>query len=82
MRSRSGIVSWVEDELPEAELEYTEASYRLTFGAALQDSDIVLKSSDAEYYVLVRDTIFNAFNDLKHDELVKAPETESEPEGE
>ncbi len=71
-----------DDEDAAVEVQYREASYSLTFGATLQDSDIALKSSEAEYYVLVRDTIFNAFNDLKHDELVKAPETEAEPEGE
>ncbi len=69
-----------DDEAVEVEIEYKEASYSLIFGAALQDSGIVMKSSDAEYYVLVRDTIFNAFNDLKHDDLVKAPEAEPESE--
>ena len=65
---------------PVAAPEYTEASYTLTFGASMADGDVVLKSSDAEYYVLVRDTVLNAFTNLVHDELVKppAPETESE----
>ena len=67
-----------EDEDLDVELEYEELTYSLTFGAALQVGDFVLKSSDAEYYVLVRDTIFNAFNDLKHDDLVKQPEPEDE----
>lgn len=60
--------------------EYTEASYTLTFGATMADGDIVLKSSDAEYYVRVRDTVFNAFTNLIHDELVKLPAEESDSE--
>ena len=62
-------------EMVEAEPEYTEETYSLAFGAALEDG-VVLKSSDAEYYVLVRDTVFNAFNDLSRADLVKAPEAE------
>ena len=67
-----------EEEL--AEPEYSEATYTLTFGATMEGGDIVLKSSDAEYYVLVRDTVLNAFTNLAHDELVKppAPETQGE----
>ena len=60
-----------EGEEIEAPLEYRESSYTLTFGAELDDGDIVLKSSDAEYYVLVRDTVFNAFSEIKHEDLVK-----------
>lgn len=60
-------------ETDEAEPEYSEATYSLTFGAEMEDG-VVLKSSDAEYYVLVRDTVFNAFNDLRRDDLVKAAE--------
>lgn len=60
-------------EIEQAEPEYREASYRLTFGAELEDG-VVLRSSDAEYYVLVRDTVFNAFNDLRREDLVKAAE--------
>ena len=69
--------SATEDE-PAAEAEYSEASYTLTFGATMADGDIVLKSSDAEYYVLVRDTVLNAFTNLAHDELVKPPEAQAE----
>ena len=61
-------------ETEENEPEYREASYSLVFGAEMEDG-VVLKSSDAEYYVLVRDTVFNAFNDLRRDDLVKAAET-------
>lgn len=71
-----------EDAEVEVEIEYAEASYTLTFGAELEPGDIVLKSSDAEYYVLVRDTIFKAFKNLKHAELVKQPEPETDAEGE
>lgn len=60
--------------------EYTEATYTLTFGATMADGDIVLKSSDADYYVRVRDTVLNAFTNLVHDELVKPPEAEIEDE--
>ncbi|MCY3780333.1 MAG: DUF4340 domain-containing protein [Chloroflexi bacterium] len=78
----SGEAEATADTSVEAELEFTEATYNLTFGAATDDGDIVLKSSDAEYIVLVRDTIFNTFKNLKHDELAKQPELETEPEGE
>ena len=63
-----------------AEPDYTEATYSLTFGATLDDGDVVLKSSDAIYYVLVRDTVLNAFTNIVHDELVKPPEPETESE--
>ncbi len=66
----------------EAAPEYTEASYTLTFGAELDDGDIVLKSSDAEYYVLARDTVFNAFNEIKREDLVRQPTAEDESSGE
>lgn len=62
---------------PVAELNYTEASYTLTFGATMADGDIVLKSSDAEYVVLVRDTVLKAFTNIVHDELVKLPAPEA-----
>lgn len=68
-----------EDEAP-AEPEYKEATYTLTFGANMDDGDIVLKSSDADYYVLVRDTVLNAFTNIAHDELVKLPDPETESE--
>ena len=45
------------------------------------EDGVVLKSSDAEYYVLVRDTVFNAFNDIKRADLVKAPEADGEAAG-
>ena len=38
-----------DDELA-AEPEYTEAAYTLTFGATMADGNVVLKSSDADYY--------------------------------
>lgn len=63
------------DELA-AQPKYIEATYTLAFGAAMADGDIALKSSDAEYYVLVRDTVLNAFTNIVHDELIKLPEPE------
>lgn len=66
-----------ESETGDAEPAYSEATYSLSFGAALEDG-VVLKSSSAEYYVLARDTVFKAFNDLSRSDLVKAPEAESE----
>ncbi|MDE2777822.1 MAG: DUF4340 domain-containing protein [Chloroflexota bacterium] len=69
------------DETVDAEPEYSEETYSLAFGAVLDDG-VALKSSDAEYYVLVRDTVFSAFNDLSRADLVKAPEAEGEMIGE
>ena len=46
----------------------------------MDDGDVVLKSSDAEYYVRVRDTVLNAFTNIVHNELVKLPAPEAEPE--
>ncbi len=66
-----------ESETDGAELEYTEAIYTLTFGAEMEDG-VVLKSSEAEYYVLARDTVFKAFNDISRADLVKAPEADEE----
>ena len=64
----------------EATPQYEEHAFSLTFGAELDDGDIVLKSSAADYYVLVRDTTANVFIDLRHEDLVKPPEPE--PAGE
>ncbi len=60
----------------EPAIEYAEASYSLSFGAELEAGDFVLKASDAEYYVLVRDTVFNAFDNIRHEDLVKQPAPE------
>ena len=68
-----------ESEETDTEILYTEATYTLTFGAALEDGDIVLKSSDAEYYVSVRDITLNAFSGISRSDLVKLPEAETEP---
>ncbi len=59
----------------EPEIEYREASYRLEFGAEIEDGQVALKSSDADYYVSARDTTVNVFRELRHDALVKAPES-------
>ncbi len=69
-----------EMEEPEAgagQIEYTEEDYTLTFGASLEDG-VVLKSSAADYHVLVRETVFNTFNDLKRADLIRAQELEGE----
>ena len=71
-----------ESEEIDTEILYSEATYTLKFGAAMDDGDIVLKSSDAEYYVLVRDTALNAFSGIKRSDLVKLPEAEGEAPGE
>ena len=60
-------------ETDDADPEYSEETYTLSFGAQMEDG-VVLKSSNAEYYVLVRDTVFNAFNELSRSDLVKAPD--------
>ena len=62
-----------EDPAAEVTVEYTEDAYTLTFGAD-RDDGAVLKSSAAEYYVLVRDTVINAFREISRADLVKAPE--------
>jgi hypothetical protein len=64
-------------ESGEVEVEYEELSYRLEFGAAL-DEGVALKASDAEYYVTVRETVFNTFADISRADLIRAPELESE----
>lgn len=71
--SSEGTEEQSEAETDIAEPEYAEEVYTLTFGAEMEDG-VALKSSDAEYYVLVRDTVFNAFNDIKRADLVKAPQ--------
>lgn len=68
-------------ETSDAEPAYTEAAYSLSFGTELEEG-VALKSSDAAYYVLTRDTVFKAFNDLSRADLVKAPEAADEASGE
>ena len=77
-QAAEGVAETSADEMVEAEPEYTEEAFSLAFGAVLEDG-VVLKSSDADYYVLVRDTVFNAFNDLSRADLVKAPEGSQPP---
>ena len=60
-----------------ATVEFTEESYTLSFGAEV-DENILLKSSDAEYYVTVRDTVLNAFSGIGREDLIRSPELESE----
>ncbi len=65
-------------EASAAEVEYREETYRLSFGAELEDG-VVLKSSKAEYYVLARETVFEAFSDLSRADLVKTPAESQAP---
>ncbi len=60
-----------------AEPVYREATYSLSFGADLE-AGVALKSSEAEYYVVVRATVFEAFNDIKREDLIRQPETQAE----
>ncbi|MCY4147233.1 MAG: DUF4340 domain-containing protein [Chloroflexi bacterium] len=59
-----------------AEPQYSEATLTLTFGAALEGGDIVLKSSQSDYFVAVRETTYQVFAELSRDDLVKLPESD------
>lgn len=50
-----------------------EESYRIMIGARQADGDFALKSSDSEYYVLVREAVFDAFAGISAETLVKPP---------
>ena len=67
----------VDEPAAKVPVEYTEKAYTLIFGAD-KDDGAVLKSSAAEYYVLVRDTIIDAFREISHADLVKETEPELE----
>ncbi len=74
----------VEDDQPDDENAITEtlvdATYTLTIGEKIEDSDYVLKSSNSEYYVLWAE--FNADNILnltREDLLVTEETTEESP---
>ncbi len=71
-----------ETEAADPELQFSEKSYTLSFGAELEDG-VVLKSSAEPYYVLVRDTVLSAFSTISQDDFIKAPEAEvqAEPSG-
>ena len=62
----------------DVEIEYDEHSYTLTFGAVQADGNVVLKSSAEEYYVAVRESVLNAFDDISHADLVMPADTETE----
>ena len=64
-------------EAVEAKVEYEERAYTLEFGAAQADG-VALKSSAAEYYVTVRETVFNTFANLSRDDLIRAPQADAE----
>ncbi len=61
----------------EAEIEYAEQSYTLAIGAQQDREHYVLKSSSKDYYVLVRQSVVDAFGDVNQDMLVTSVESES-----
>lgn len=65
----------VDDEATEP--QYSEEMLTLTFGAALENGDIVLKSSQSDYFVSVRETTYQVFAELSRDDLVKLPESDA-----
>lgn len=64
---------------PESEVEYDEFTYTLTFGDVLEDGNVVVKSSNEDYYVAVRESVLTAFNDISHADLLipDLPQSES-----
>lgn len=60
-----------------AEPQFSEETLTLTFGAALEGGDIVLKSSQSDYFVSVRETTYQVFAELSRDDLVKLPESDA-----
>ena len=60
-----------------AEIQYSDETLILTFGAALEDGTIALKSSESDYFVSARDTVFNAFGELERGDFIKLPESDS-----
>lgn len=69
----------VDDETnaEQSEAQYSQETLTLTFGAALADGDIVLKSSRSDYFVSARETTYQVFAELSHADLVKLPESEA-----
>lgn len=67
----------VDDEADAAEPQYSQEMLTLAFGAALEDGDIVLKSSQSDYFVSVRETTYQVFSELSRDDLVKLPESDA-----
>lgn len=61
----------------EAEIEYAEQAYTLAIGARQVGGDYALKSSSKDYYVLVRQSVVDAFGDVSQDRLVTTVESES-----
>ncbi len=64
------------DESPE--IAYSEETLTLRFGAQLEDGNIALKASDAEYYVSVRETALATFRDISQADFIRRPEPEAE----
>ena len=53
----------------------------MAFGAALEDG-VALKSSAADYLVLVRDTVLDAFKDISREDFIRVPVPEAAAAGE
>ena len=66
-----------EESAGEAEAVYSQETLSLTFGAALDDGHVVLKSSDNDYFVTVRESVYSAFSELRRADFVKAAESPS-----
>ncbi len=66
-----------EPDAEPAEPQTTDETLTLTFGAALESGDVVLKSSQSDYYVTVRETSYQVFAELSRDDLVKLPESDA-----
>ena len=66
-----------ETEAEEPVIEYSDESYSLILGAAL-DAGVVAKASAADYFVLVRETVLDAFKDLTHENFIRLPDPDAE----
>lgn len=62
----------------EPEADYDEFTYTLAFGAVQDDGNVVVKSSDEDYYVAVRESVLTAFSDISHADLLMPVEAQSE----
>ena len=67
---------------PASEVAFAENTFTLTFGDLLDDGNVVVKSSDQQYYVAVRESVLTAFRDINHADLLIPTDTESETESE
>ena len=67
------------NEETEPLLEYAVEQYILTIGIEQDSGNHAAKSSSEAYYVTVRGTVFDAFNDIRHEDLLR--QIELEPDG-